>query len=80
MDEIIGFPDADNIDKSNNCDCLFINGAESNYVQQKHHSKIYQYFPSAKLQSISNAGHWLHAEQPKAVLNTLKLFLNNEEK
>jgi pimeloyl-ACP methyl ester carboxylesterase len=26
---------------------------------------IYHHFPSASIKTIKNAGHWLHAENPK---------------
>ena len=32
-------------------------------------------FPQAKIQSIANAGHWLHAENPKDFIEAILEFL-----
>lgn len=45
---------------------LFLKGASSDYIQAKDHQLIHQHFPKAKILTIPNAGHWLHAENPKA--------------
>jgi esterase len=54
---------------------LFINGDNSEFVDQKGKAAIHQHFESAQFEILSNAGHWLHAEQPqqfsKAILNFL---------
>jgi pimeloyl-ACP methyl ester carboxylesterase len=57
---------------------LFINGSNSSYVLPEHQILINQYFPKNKRETISNAGHWLHAEQPEEFCSkTLKFLLNN---
>lgn len=76
MDEIIGFPVSEsNVDADINLPTLFVRGALSAYVDDKHQDSIWQLFPNAELVSIPAAGHWLHVEQPTAVLRTLKSFL-----
>ncbi|MBN1820619.1 MAG: alpha/beta fold hydrolase [Prolixibacteraceae bacterium] len=51
----------------------FIKGEKSNYVQDEDESLIKEIYPEAKIISIPDAGHWLHAEQSelfiKAVLS-----------
>ncbi|QDH16850.1 alpha/beta fold hydrolase [Swingsia samuiensis] len=56
-------------------DALFLRGALSPYVQERAHKPIYELFPKAKIQSIENAGHWLHAEKPKEFSEIMMSFL-----
>lgn len=74
MDDIVDFP---MIQDSNYLDTLFINGSNSEYIIQEHHSAIEYYFPNAEFQTIEGAGHWLHAEQPALLMEMLKKFLIN---
>lgn len=55
--------------------CLFVHGARSNYVRKVHHAAIKKLFPSADVQAIADAGHWVHAEQPGAFLSKVRPFL-----
>ena len=55
---------------------LFINGGKSDYVTESDHPTIRSYFPQARISTISNAGHWVHAEQPVQFLQQLQNFLN----
>ncbi|MEM0575005.1 alpha/beta fold hydrolase [Flavobacterium polysaccharolyticum] len=43
---------------------LFIRGGNSNYILDQDLEKIRHHFPNMQLQTIPNAGHWLHAENP----------------
>ncbi|WP_299275838.1 alpha/beta fold hydrolase [uncultured Psychroserpens sp.] len=43
---------------------LFLRGDKSEYVMPSDEALIKQHFPLAKIETISNAGHWLHAENP----------------
>lgn len=54
---------------------LFIKGANSDYIQEKELSDYQQFFPQAALTTIPDAGHWIHAEQPKAFINVVQYFL-----
>lgn len=54
---------------------LFMGGEHSDYIKERDKADIEKYFPNSKLIYIKNAGHWLHAEQPKAVIDTVKAFL-----
>jgi pimeloyl-ACP methyl ester carboxylesterase len=52
---------------------LFLRGDKSEYVMPNDEILIKQHFPLAEIKTISNAGHWLHAENPEefyeAVIN-----------
>ena len=50
-------------------------GANSNYITPQDESLIMNHFPKAKLITISNAGHWLHAENPIEFFNRLMEFI-----
>lgn len=56
---------------------LFIRGAKSQYVSDQDFVQLQQKFTDAKLVTIADAGHWIHAEQPKDFLKELTIFLNN---
>ncbi len=44
---------------------LFLAGENSDYIKSSYRSEIENYFPSARIIKIKNAGHWLHVDQPK---------------
>uniref|UniRef100_UPI0040475915 alpha/beta fold hydrolase n=1 Tax=Algoriphagus sp. TaxID=1872435 RepID=UPI0040475915 len=54
---------------------LFLGGANSSYIQEKDLSDMKRHFPNCTWISIPNAGHWLHAEQPPAVMAAMRKFL-----
>lgn len=54
---------------------LFLSGANSDYVRTEHRPEIKALFPEASFIKISNAGHWLHAEQPEAFISTVQNWL-----
>lgn len=54
---------------------LFLRGDHSNYIQDADFETIYHHFPTTKIETIKNAGHWLHAENPIDFYNTMLLFL-----
>jgi esterase len=55
---------------------LFVAGARSNYLQPEHEPGIRRLFPEARIIRIEGAGHWVHAEQPQAFLQTVIPFLS----
>jgi len=55
---------------------LFLRGDRSEYIQNTDFPIIKNYFPNAELSTIQNAGHWLHAENPKQFFESTLLFLN----
>ncbi len=45
-------------------DTLFLRGDRSEYISLQDEGIIKAHFPKVKIETISNAGHWLHAENP----------------
>jgi pimeloyl-ACP methyl ester carboxylesterase len=74
LDDITGWKNAEGAHFDR--DTLFIAGANSHYVDMEKRDQIKSLFPRASFTSIKNAGHWVHAEKPEAVLLTLSAFLN----
>ena len=58
---------------------LFLAGALSNYILLEDHQNIQQQFPKAKFGVVLDAGHWLHAENPKAFQETVRHWLVSEK-
>ena len=54
---------------------LFMGGENSDYIKESDKSDISRLFPNSKIIYIKNAGHWLHAEQPGAVIEAVRSFL-----
>jgi len=54
---------------------LFIRGGDSEYVQKSDESSIRELFPEARIETIENAGHWVHADQPGEFANHVLTFL-----
>ena len=54
---------------------LFLKGDRSEYIGIEDEAIIKNHFPNAKIETISNAGHWLHAENPKEFYETVIEFL-----
>lgn len=55
---------------------LFLRGDASEYILQNDFDTIKKHFPAAKIETISKAGHWLHAENPKEFFSITLKFLN----
>jgi pimeloyl-ACP methyl ester carboxylesterase len=56
---------------------LFLRGDKSEYILQNDFDSIKRHFPKATISTISNAGHWLHAENPKEFFSKTLNFLNH---
>lgn len=54
---------------------LFIRGGNSKYILDSDFESIKNHFPNAIFETIPNAGHWLHAENPKLFLELSSEFL-----
>lgn len=54
---------------------LFLKGAKSDYITENEKVSILKYFPDSEIVIISNAGHWLHAENPKDFYAEVTKFL-----
>lgn len=55
---------------------LFIRGGNSRYVEDADWPAIHERFPQARLETVPDAGHWLHAEQPDAFYEQVEAFLD----
>lgn len=75
MGDIEDFPDIDS-DYAFPRAALHLTGANSEYVLPAHHAEIDRLFPLADIDAIPDAGHWLHAEQPKAFVAAVEAFLS----
>lgn len=53
---------------------LFLTGADSNYVRPEHRSRIRSLFPHARFAALKDAGHWLHADKPRAFMQAVRTF------
>ncbi|WP_420321640.1 alpha/beta fold hydrolase [Flagellimonas sp.] len=56
---------------------LFLRGDRSEYILPNDYPEIKKHFPNAEIDTISNAGHWLHAENPKRFFEKSLHFLNS---
>jgi len=54
---------------------LFIGGAESDYIPVADHEEIKESFPTAQFVYVPGAGHWVHSQKPKEVIQLLTGFL-----
>lgn len=54
---------------------LFIKGEKSDYIMDKDKEMIENIFPYADFETIPNAGHWLHAEQPELFMEKVTEFI-----
>ncbi len=56
---------------------LFLRGDKSEYVMPSDEGLIKLHFPTARIETISNAGHWLHAENPDAFYQAVINFITD---
>lgn len=54
---------------------LFVRGANSDHVTDKDIMEIRKYYTKSIVETIGNAGHWIHAEQPEVFSKTVLDFL-----
>ncbi|MCO6414699.1 alpha/beta fold hydrolase [Siccirubricoccus sp. KC 17139] len=54
---------------------LVVSGERSGYVRAANHELFRTLFPRAEFAVVPGAGHWLHAENPKAFLGYVEPFL-----
>jgi pimeloyl-ACP methyl ester carboxylesterase len=58
-------------------DTLFLRGDRSEYIALSDEDIIKRHFPKAKIVTIKNAGHWLHAENPDDFFEETLNFIKN---
>ncbi len=77
MPTLFDFPASDQLDMSVYSGLtIFIRGETSDYVTKRHEATIKRLFPDHHIETISQAGHWLHAEQPKQFIQVVTQFLS----
>jgi len=54
-----------------------IKGEKSSYMSSEGMQEVDRYFSNYRLDVIGNAGHWLHAENPKGFIDALSSFLES---
>ena len=58
---------------------LFIKGGRSNYIRQEDiYGSIEHLFTMVEVETIPNAGHWVHAEAPDEVYDLVTRFLETD--
>ena len=57
---------------------MFVRGAQSDYIDARGRSAIKQFFPRARIITVKNAGHWLHAQQREVLLQIIRHFFHNK--
>lgn len=55
--------------------CLVIRGGKSHYVTETDLHDFKLRFPNFKLETINDAGHWVHAEKPKEFFEVVMAFI-----
>jgi pimeloyl-ACP methyl ester carboxylesterase len=54
---------------------LFIRGGKSDFITEADETRIRELFPAAQIETMPEAGHWLHADQPEEFGRRLLNFL-----
>jgi esterase len=54
---------------------MFMRGSESPYILDEDIPAIKRIFPTAKIETIQDAGHWVQAEKPVEFVETLMKFI-----
>lgn len=72
MSRILGFP---KVSGRFDGPTHFVTGANSDYVKNDYKPRILELFPNAGFNVVEGAGHWLHAEAPRAFEASLRAVL-----
>jgi len=62
-------------DEMSDVNTLFLRGEKSHYITEVDVPEIKNRFPNYTLQTIANAGHWVHAEQPESFFKDVISFI-----
>ncbi len=54
---------------------LFIRGEQSKHIVDGDEQLINEMFPQAKMETVKNAGHWVHADAPDVLLELVRRFI-----
>lgn len=58
---------------------LFLSGGASDYVRRQDRATIQALFTRARFVKIPDAGHWLHADNPRAFEGTVRAYLDAKD-
>ena len=79
LEQIIkGYPDIVTVpagDQPYDGPCLVLRGANSDYVSDAMLPALKQVLPNARVVTLKEAGHWLHADQPQAFQQAVESFV-----
>ncbi|NTW24606.1 MAG: alpha/beta fold hydrolase [Lentimicrobium sp.] len=70
--------DGVNSDAEFNGPVLFIKGGKSDYISAEDLPLIHKNFPTARVQTIAGASHWVHADSPTELCRLFSQFLGKE--
>lgn len=73
LDTIAGWPELDLAPYPG--PVLWVAGQKSNYIIDEHRAPMKALFPRARLVTVKDSGHWVHAEQPEAFVTIVGAFL-----
>ncbi|XP_054610437.1 protein ABHD11 [Dunckerocampus dactyliophorus] len=74
LDDIMSFP---SFDSAYSGPTLFLGGASSAYISSDDYPEIQRLFPSADIQYIPDASHWIHADKPLDFISSIISFLQS---
>ena len=72
MDDLVGWPEPEG---RYDGPTLFLRGGASDYVTEGDEPAIRRLFPDARIETVPEAGHWLHAERPREFEAAARAFL-----
>jgi len=55
---------------------LFVRGEKSDYIRAGDEDGIRKLFPNAKIETVADAGHWVHSEKPEEFMRLILEFLD----
>ena len=73
MENVLGFPEPPQGVRYDG-PSLFLTGGASDYVKPEHKPLIRKLFPKTRFAALKDAGHWLHAEQPRPFMDAVRQF------
>ena len=59
---------------------LWVAGGRSDYIRSEYAEAMDRWFPTNRLVTVKDAGHWVHSEQPAVFIEVLRRFLSGPER
>ena len=66
------------LDQTSQIDSLFVKGGRSNYILESDKEDIQSIFAKARIETIEDTGHWIHAEKPTELLSLTKRYFSGD--